>query len=132
MDDKIQKHEMLYRAIKRSKPEWLDDSGQPTSYMFKDERGNSVDRDDERTLDEIVRFMDSGVFRNRLKGVVELNAGTCMEIGASVKSDASESNPYHANIFIDQDEVIGNLQALMLADASKVVYLNPVMKWVII
>lgn len=132
MEDKVQKHEMLYRAIKRSKPEWLDDEGQATSYMFKDENGNSVDRDDKRSLEEIIQFMNNGVFKKRLKGVVEINAGVCMEIGTSVEPDPSDSNPYHANIFIDKDETVGNIQALMLADASKVVYMDPVMKWVIL
>ena len=63
---------------------------------------------------------------------MEINAGVCMEIGTSVEPDPSESNPYHANIIIDEDEALGNVQALMLADASKVVYMDSVMKWVIV
>lgn len=130
MEDKVQKEEMLYRAIKRSKPEWLNDEGRPASYMFKDENGNSVDRDDNRPLIEIIQFMSDGVFKKRLKGVVEINAGKCMKIGTFVEASPTESNPYHANIVIDNNEVIGNLQALLLADASKVVYMNPIMKWI--
>ena len=67
MEDKVQKHEMLYRAIKRSKPEWLDGNGQATSYMYKDENGNSVDRDGKRSLGEIVQFINDGVFKKDLK-----------------------------------------------------------------
>lgn len=73
MDTKVQKHEMLYRAIKRSKPEWLDDDGQATSYMFKDKNGNSVDRDDSRPLDEIIQFMNDGVFKKRLTKYVDFH-----------------------------------------------------------
>lgn len=129
MKDKIEKQEMLYRAIKRSRPDWLE-KGKPTSGMFKDENGNSVDRDDNRSIEEIVQFMRNTTFGKRLKGVVELNAGDCMNIGTKVVAAKTEKNPYHANIFLDDDEKIGTLQALMLADVSVVVYENPEIKWV--
>lgn len=131
MEKKIQKNEMLYRAIKRSKPDWLE-SGKPTSAMFKDQKGNSVDRDAQRKLDDIINFMNEGVFKNRLKGIVELNAGECMDepINAVVKAAPTEANPYHANIFIADDEQKGSLQALMLADISRVVHINEAVNWV--
>lgn len=129
MKDKIEKQEMLYRAIKRSRPDWLE-KGKPTPAMFKDEKGNSVDRDDNRSIEEIVQFMRNTIFGKRLKGVVELNAGDCMNIGTKVVAAKTEKNPYHANIFLDDDEKIGTLQALMLADVSVVVYEDPEIKWV--
>jgi ABC-type antimicrobial peptide transport system permease subunit len=132
MDNKIQKTENLYRAIKRSKPDWLDKEGKITSAMYKDEKGNSVDRDAQRELSEIVEFMNTGTFKNRLKGVVMINAGICMEppIGAIVEAAPTDNNPYHANIFIDSNPKIGSLQALMLADNSEIVYENKSMNWV--
>lgn len=130
MEKLLQKKEMLYRAIKRSKPDWLDDLGKPTPYMYKDADGNSVDRDGNRDLEEIISFMDNGVFKKRLKGVVEVNAGVCMDIGATVIEAANDENPYHANIFISEDDMIGPIQSLMIADASKVVYMNKKMSWV--
>lgn len=129
MKDKIEKQEMLYRAIKRSRPDWLE-KGKPTPVMFKDEEGNSVDRDDNRSIDEIVQFMRDTTFGKRLKGVVELNAGDCMNIGTKVVAAKTEKNPYHANFFLDDDEKMGTLQALMLADVSVVVYEDPEIKWV--
>ena len=129
MKDKIEKQEMLYRAIKRSRPDWLE-KGKPTPVMFKDEKGNSVDRDDNRSIEEIVQFMRDTTFGKRLKGVVELNAGDCMNIGTKVVAAKTEKNPYHANIFLDDDEKMGTLQALMLADVSVVVYEDPEIKWV--
>lgn len=76
--------------------------------------------------------MNRGVFKNRLKGIVELNAGKCMEepINAVVEATPTETNPYHANIFIGDDEQKGSLQALMLADISIVVHINETMNWV--
>lgn len=132
MDSKIEECENLYRAIKRSKPDWLDNNGKPTSAMYKDSDGNSVDRGDNRKISDVVDFMNNGVFKNRLKGVVQINAGICMKapILAEVKAAPTEANPYHANIFIDKDEQKGALQALMLADHSIVVYQNNDMKWI--
>lgn len=101
--------------------------------MYKDRGGNSVDRDDGRKLDEIIQFMDNGLFKNRLKGIVSLNAGKCMAepYAAEVRAAASVENPYHANIFIDEkNEFRGMLQALKLSDISTVVYVNKSMKWV--
>lgn len=131
MREKIQENEMLYRAIKRSKPDWLE-NGRPSSVMFKDKNGNSVDRGDNRSLDSIVLFMMAVTFGRRLKGVIELNAGECMRIGVKVKAAPTDNNPYHANIFIDDDEQKGTLQALMLADISKVVYINREVDWVFV
>lgn len=128
MEDKIETQEMLYRAIKRSRPDWLD-KGKPTPVMFKDEKGNSVDRGDNRSIEEIVQFMRNITFGKRLKGIVRLNAGDCINIGAKVIAAKTERNPYHANIFLDDDEQIGALQALMLADVSMVVYEDPEIKW---
>ena len=97
--------------------------------MFKDKKGNSVDRDGGRSVDEIVDFMRETTFGKRLKGVVELDAGKCMETGARVCPDPTDKNPYHANIFIDEDELIGNLQALQLADMSSVVFVDEEVRW---
>ncbi len=131
MRGKIQENEMLYRAIKRSRPDWLE-YGRPSSAMFKDRNGNSVDRGDNRSLDLIVQFMMAVTFGRRLKGVVELNAGECMEIGVKVNAAPTENNPYHANIYIDEDEQRGALQALMLADISRMVYINREVDWVFV
>lgn len=131
MESRIDESENLYRAIKRSKPDWLD-NGKPTSAMYKDCNGNSVDRGDNRKDSDVVAFMEKGTFKNRLKGVVKINAGVCMKepILAEVKASPTEKNPYHANIFLDRDEQKGTLQALMLADHSVVVYQNNDMKWI--
>lgn len=128
MESSVQRDERLYRAIKRSKPEWLN-AGKPTSAMFKDTNGNSVDRDGARSMEEIIRYMQNGTFRKRLKGIVELQAGECMDTGAEVTPAPSEDNPYHANIFLDKEEQKRTLQALMLADISKVIFEDPAVEW---
>lgn len=39
LDNFIKSNEQLHRAVKRSKPDWLDVQNRPTSAMFKDVNG---------------------------------------------------------------------------------------------
>lgn len=129
METSVQKDELVYRAVKRSKPNWLEGT-KATSAMFKDIGGNSVDRDAGRSRKDVITFMDTGVFAKRLKGIVELHAGACMDIGAKIIPAPNEVNPYHANIFLSEDEAMANVQALMLADMATLIHYNIEMEWV--
>lgn len=130
MEKKINRDEKLYRAVKRSKPDWLT-NGKPMPNMFKDEGGNSVDRDGKRDLDEIISFMKEVTFDNkRLKAVVELSAKQCIEADTIVEASPTKINPYHANIILSDDEKISSLQALILADSCKLVFSDDKMPWV--
>ena len=44
MEATVQRNEVLYRMIKRSQPDAMDEDGHPTSALFKQENGVSVDR----------------------------------------------------------------------------------------
>ena len=125
----VLKHELLYRAIKRSRPNWLD-QGIPTSAMFKDEKGNSVDRDGKRNLDDIIDFMRNGKLYPRVKGIVEIPARKCYDIGSTITADPTSDNPFHANIWLNTDDINQqNLRALQLADASRVVFMDDDVEW---
>lgn len=132
MKELLDENEKLYRAIKRSKPGWLD-HGKPTSAMFKDDDGVSVDRGDGRNLSEVIDFMETGKFGKRLKGVCCLNVKECIcePVNAYVCKDATEGNPYHALIFSNEKkEGLSSIQALQLADLCELVYFNEEMEWV--
>ena len=43
--EKVQKTEQLYRVVKRYQPDALNAEGKPTSALFKQDDGVSVDRD---------------------------------------------------------------------------------------
>ncbi len=133
MEKTIDERERLYRAVKRSRPNWLDQEGKPTPAMYKDKGGNSVDRDGGREENAVICYMEEETFKGRLKGVVRLAAGECMAEPNAVEVQAAptENNPYHANLILDEKDIFkSNLQALKLADISRVVYLNQEMKWV--
>jgi len=129
LNDEIVGDEDLYRVIKRSKPGWLD-YGKPTSAMFRDENGVSVDRDGGRTMSEI-RMELMNQFGKRLKGAVVVKAQRCFDVGALVKADPSRMNPFHANIWLDlENKKREMLQAYQLASASKVVFIDESVDWV--
>ena len=130
LSNDIQANEQLYRAVKRSKPDWLDDNNRPTSAMFKDANGVSVDRDCAREEPEIINFMCDVSLPKRVKGIVRLSASECFETGAKVKAAPSEINPYHANILLDAADIRRyNIQALKLARASKLVFFDETKEW---
>ena len=126
----IQDNEQLYRAVKRSRPDWLDGDNIPTSAMFKDDNGVSVDRDGKREEPEIFKFMREVSMPKRVKGIARLPASECREADARVESAPSEVNPYHANIFLDSSDIRkSNIQALRLARASKLVFFDEAKEW---
>ena len=130
LNEKIQESEDLYRAVKRSRPDWLDGNNIPTSAMFKDNNGVSVDRDGGRNVAEIIRFMCDVSFSKRVKGIVRLSAGECFLSGCEVKAAPSEINPYHANIWLDVSDIRRqNIQALKLARASKLIFFDETKEW---
>ena len=121
--------EKLYRAIKRSKPSWLD-GGRPTSAMYKDDGGNSANRDGNRELGQIIDFMKNGNLSGRVKGIVRIAAEDCYGVGTAITADPSVNNPYHVNIWLNTDkENLQNLRALQLADKSQIVYFDDSIKW---
>lgn len=126
----IQVHEQLYRAVKRSRPDWLDGNNRPTSAMFKDADGVSVDRDGTRGETEIINFMCEISLPKRVKGIVRLSASECFSAGTKVEAAPSEVNPYHANIFLDSSDIRRqNIQALKLARASSLIFFDTAKEW---
>lgn len=129
MEETVQKNEMLYRVIKRSQPDSMDERGRPTSALFKQDNGVSVDRDGERDEEVIIKTFRNR-FDKRFKGLVKVGAGVCIDNNMTIIPETS-SNIYHAEIFenVDKDP-LGQLKALILADSSEVVAYEPEVKWV--
>ena len=122
--------EQLYRAVKRSRPDCLDRNNRPTAAMFKDTDGVSVDRDGGRKDAECIKFMCEVTFPKRVKGVARLSALECLNAGTEVKAAPTSTNPYHANIFLDSSDIRRqNIQALKLARASSLIFLDKFKEW---
>ena len=129
MEETVQRNEMLYRVIKRSQPDTMDNDGHPTSALFKQEDGVSVDRDGERDEQDIIRAFKER-FGKRYKGLVRVGANICIDNNMAVIPETS-SNIYHAEIFENLErDPLGQLKALILADKSEVVTYEPEVDWV--
>ena len=126
MDKTIGRSEILYRVIKRSQPDTIDEHGKPTSALFKDDNGVSVDRDGGRSEPEVVdRFKNS--FGQRFKGLVRVGSDVCIDNNMAVIPD----NGYHAQIFDDfQKTPLSQLNALILADSCGIVTFENNIVWV--
>ena len=129
MEETVQENELLYRMIKRSQPDSMDEKGRPTSALFKQDDGVSVDRDGERTEEVVIKaFKDR--FEKRFKGLVRVGADVCLDNNMAVIPETT-FNMYHAEIFESVNkEPLGQLKALILADSSEVIAYEPEVKWV--
>lgn len=126
MDNTVVRSEILYRVVKRSQPDTIDEYGKPTSALFKDDNGVSVDRDGGRVEPEIIdRFKD--IFDQRFKGLVSVGADVCIDNNMAVIPD----HCYHAEIFDDfQKTPLSQLKALILADSCRIVTFQNNIAWV--
>ena len=106
----------------------MDENGRPTSALFKQDNGVSVDRDGNRSEDIIIKKFKER-FDIRFKGLVRVGADVCIDNSMAVIPETS-SNVYHAEIFENEDKVpLGQLNALILADNSEVVVYESEVKW---
>lgn len=99
-DSEIQDKELLYRAIHPNF--WNYEENRPTSALFKDSKGVSVDRDGEREEKDIVEFLLSG---RENYGSGKLDAGKTKDIGTYLKSDKISGNDYHALILNSESKI---------------------------
>lgn len=93
--------ETLYRMVNPKM--WVTEENRISSALFKDKKGVSVDRDIERSQDEVIReFEGRG---KELKGVVAIGVKECHSIPVLVSEDPIPENTYHA-LIVDSVEKI--------------------------
>ncbi len=129
MEATVQRKEILYRVVKRSQPDSMDENNQPTSALFKQDNGVSVDRDGDRAEGAIIETFKSR-FEKRYKGLVKVKASICLDNDMAVIPE-TKSNIYHAEIFENAEKApLSQLKALILADNSEVVVYESGVEWV--
>ena len=125
----------IYRRVK-SKPIFIKD-GKPTSAIFKDSHGVSVNKDANRDLSVIIQEEERlHKFYNRnltesdikqkgeeLRAIVSLTDEDCDAVGAYLLSDPiEEENPYHALLQKSETEIqLTKGQAKSLAKKAYIV-----------
>lgn len=99
-ESEIQDGEILYRAIHPN--HWNYEEDRPTSALFKDRKGVSVDRDGERNEIDAVDFL---LISRPNFGAGKLNAGQTRDIGTFIKPAESPGNDFHA-LVLESDSKI--------------------------
>lgn len=126
MNKIVVRNEKLYRVVKRSQPDTINEQGRPTSALFKQDDGVSVDRDGGRSESEIICCVKNK-FSTRFKGLVCVGADICIDNDMAVIPD----HDYHAEIFDNlQKTPLSQLNALILADSCIVVTFERDVEWI--
>jgi hypothetical protein len=133
MSNNYSDDETFYRRV-RSNPNMFKD-GRPTSALFKDSKGVSVDVKNGRILTEVFldeeRLHEESLQGNeraiespelfRLKAIVSLDMKLCKEKEVCVIPDEQPGNPYHALIQRSEDVIeLTKPQARALARGAKI------------
>lgn len=106
MEPTIKNHEKLYRAVKLAKPQlWDEENGRPSSALFKDSKGVSVDRDGNRSETEIISKLSKNLNDDQLKAVIYLDASFCYEIPVEILYKPLQDNEYHAVIHDSNERI---------------------------
>jgi hypothetical protein len=111
--DAIEGHELLFRAVKPNPVFWKSIESRPSSALFKDSLGVSIDRDGEREEMKII----SG-FRNRftdLRGIAKVKAQECLDLKCRTTPDPVAGNEFHGLILGEVETELSNRQARELA-----------------
>lgn len=118
----INDKELLYRAVPNKPQLWKEKDNRPSSALFKDSKGVSVDRDGNRPDNEIVENFKS---KFPCRAVVKVTAGKCRELEALVLAKPLEDNPFHAEIHNNREKIqLSSSKARKLSKAVDVILLN--------
>lgn len=88
----------MYRAVKPLEQMWKkDEHGNriPSSAVFKDSKGVSVDRQNYRDNQDAVNFIQ---WNFKDSSIISVTVNDCEEVEANYLSDPTEANPYHCII----------------------------------
>lgn len=122
LDKKIPDTEKLYRVVKTYPNWWKLSTNRPSSAVFKDSNGVSVDRQGDRNQNDIINTLKS---RFILKAILSVLTGKCIEIGTFPIYNPSQTNIYHAEIHESENKtLISSSKARRLSKMAEIVFLN--------
>lgn len=119
---------VLFRAVKRSKPDCLDSDGKPSSALFKEPQV-SADTDGGRPDEQILEAFQAH-FPGRLKALTSFQAALCQDYGITINPAPEHGNPYHEVLTDGDNDMLTSLQAKILADHAEVIFYDENVKWV--
>lgn len=121
LDEYIENSEYLYRRVILNPNFWDFDNNKPTSAIYKDSYGVSVDRQSDRTDESIIE-----VFKKLpIRAVVKIQAQTCRYLDTLLVYKPVEDNIFHSEIHDSLEKIqINSSKAKKLRDNSTIIYLN--------
>lgn len=121
LNETIEDQELLFRAIPNKPQMWKTAENRPSSAIFKDSKGVSVDRSGGRRDAEVVQIQLERF--DNLKAVAAISALDCRNCGAFPKYDPIPNNEFHSLILDAPNSVtIKSGKARRLAKMAKVVF----------
>lgn len=115
-EQNIDDNETLFRAVKNRPDYWKNNK--PTSAVFKDSRGVSVERDRKREKSVIYKSFEK---KFNLKAIVSVVAKTSMNIGVYPVPMLTKNNKYHAEIHSSSNRILlSKSQAKSLSTAVSI------------
>lgn len=111
--------ETLNRAILSCPNLWNDIECRPTSAVFKDKKGVSVDRDGGRSDIEIAKFIHLRFGNSRAHAVLDVSF--VKQLRCKIESNKLEENEYHALIKGENTTSPSNSQAKQMATKCRIV-----------
>jgi hypothetical protein len=122
LNEHIEDFEYLYRRIILNPNFWDFDNNKPSSAIFKDSNGVSVDRQGQRREHVIVE-----TFRQfPIRAVAKIRAIECRNLLTYPVYKPLEENQYHSEIHDSVDKIqISSSKAKKLRDSIEIVYRTP-------
>ena len=123
LPEDVEPQEELYRAIPKKPQLWKEDVGRPSSAIFKDSKGVSVDRDGNRTEEQITNNLYKKLSQDKeIRAIIKIKAEECFELDANVISAPLDDDEYHALILnTPENPPLKSSIAKKLSKKSKVV-----------
>ena len=124
LSEKIDDEEYLYRRVPLKPIFWVPNENRISSALFKDSKGVSVDRQGQRTEEDVINTFTASF---ELRAVVKLKVEDCRKIGTYVQYKPIPENLFHSEITESETEIsIKSSKARKLQEASIVVYQSPI------
>ena len=121
MNKEIQENEHLLRAVylPNKKPSYWEPDGSVSTAAFKDDKGLSVDRTADRTMEESIEYAT-----NHLHGaIISISAVDCKKAKTLILYRPSKANPFHTEIHQSATVVeLSPIQALYFRNHCEIVF----------
>lgn len=122
LNNHIDDCEYLYRRVITNPNFWDFEKNQPSSAVFKDSHGTSVDRQADRSDDDIIKSFTSNF---SLRAIIKIQTKTCRSLETYPIYKPENNNIYHCEIHDSESKVqISSSKAKKLRDNSEIIFKN--------